>query len=234
MVSSPFGGIDGIHKERLRAVLAQLGIQCSGKRILDVGCGRGYAREIVHEAGGRYTGLDFVPSRPTTPFVQGDARYLPFSDAAFDLIFCMDAFEHFPEPDAAAREFRRVLQPGGVVFLSAPNYANVAGLVKRCLECSGRYRPDTWAPFGRWQPQEFEQCLTPRFVRRAFRAGGFAHFRAVGYGREVYLGLFPWMDHPRMPEAVRLRAQPPLILLGSLIARVWPSSSLHLFWRIEA
>lgn len=233
MVSSPFGGIDGINKKRLHAVLERLSISCSGKHVLDVGCGRGYTGEVVRESGGRYTGLDFVLSRAAAGLVQGDARRLPFRDATFDLVFCIDAFEHFPGPSAVTTEFHRVLRPGGMVFLSAPNYANIAGLVKRRLERNGTYRPDTWAPFGRWQPQEFEQCLTPRFVRRVFRAGGFTRFHTVGYGREVYLGLFPWLDHPRMPDQIRLRAQPLLIRLGGPLARLWPSSSLHLFWRIE-
>lgn len=232
MVSSPFGGIDGIHKERLRGTLERLGIDCKGKHVLDVGCGRGYTGEVVREMGGRYTGLDFVLSRQSAGLVQGDAGRLPFRDAVFDFVFCIDAFEHFPEPVAVTSEFHRVLRPGGTVFLSAPNYANVAGVVKRCLERKGAYRPDTWAPFGRWQPQEFEQCLTPRLVRRVFRSGGFTRFNAVGYGREVYLGLFPWLDHPHMPDQIRLRAQPLLIRLGGPLARVWPSSSLHLFWRI--
>lgn len=234
MVSSPFGGIDGIQQDLFRDVLERLGIALEGKRVLDVGCGRGFAGEVVRAAGGQYAGLDFVVSRAAPGLVQGDAHRLPFPNAAFDLVFCVDAFEHFPAPAGVTAEFRRVLRPGGAVFLSAPNYANIAGLVKRRLERTGAYRPDTWAPFGRWQPQEFEQCLTPRFVRNVFRAGGFTRFRAIGYGREVYLGLLPWLDHPRTPERIRLRAQPLLIRIGGPIAWFWPSSSLHLFWRIEA
>jgi hypothetical protein len=39
MVSSPFGGVDGINEPLLEQVLDRLGIQLEGKRILDAGVG---------------------------------------------------------------------------------------------------------------------------------------------------------------------------------------------------
>jgi ubiquinone/menaquinone biosynthesis C-methylase UbiE len=44
-----------------------------------------------------------------------DAESLPFPDASFDLVTCRLAFHHFPHPDAAVREFARVLKPGAVL-----------------------------------------------------------------------------------------------------------------------
>lgn len=234
MVSSPFGGIDGVNAPLLRDTLARLGIDLAGRDVLDVGCGRGYAGDVVASLGGRYTGLDFVRSRGGFRFAQGDAARLPIRDAAFDTVFCVDASEHFPDPLAAAREFRRVLRPGGSFFLSAPNYANIAGLVKWWCERSGAYAPQTWAPFGRWQPQELERPLTPRFIRATYRAAGFLRFRAVAHAPEVLLGLCPWIDHPRAPDAVRFRLQRLFRFIGPPIARACPASSLHLFWRIDA
>ncbi len=232
MVSSPFGGIDGYQGDLLQRVWRQLGIDPAGRRVLDVGCGRGFAGEVVRAAGGDYTGVDVVVPRGGFPLARGDAQALPFAREAFDLVCCFDAFEHFPDPAAAAREWARVLRPGGCIFLSAPNYGNIAGWVKQRQEASGAYARDTWAPFGRWQPQALEQMVTPAYVRRAFRAGGFTQFEAIGFAREVELGLCPWLDHPRTPERIRLRAQPLLRALGPAIVRVWPGASLHLFWRI--
>jgi len=138
-----------------------------------------------------------------------------------------------PEPEAVAAEFRRVLRPGGCVFLSAPNYANVAGVVKWLCEKWGAYEKETWAPFRNWQPQELERPLTGRCVVRTFRTAGFARFRRIGYGAEVSLGLFPWIEHRRMPERIKFRLQRLFAWAGPAVTRWWPGASLHSFWKID-
>jgi len=233
MVSSPFGGIDGVDSELLRSVLEQLEIDLAGKQILDVGCGRGFAAELVREAGGDYTGIDFVRSRGGFRLALGDAANLPCADESVDGVFCVDAFEHFPEPDRAAAEIRRVLRPGGFFYLSAPNYANTAGVVKWVYEELGIYERNTWAPFGRWQAQELETPLTGHMVKRIFHGAGFGRIRRIGHGPEVGLGLFPWIDHGKMPEAIQFRLQGFFRRVGPPIARVWPGASLHNFWKME-
>lgn len=233
MVSSPFGGIDGIHEPLIAEVFARLGIELRGKRLLDVGCGRGFLIDWARREGADAYGLDFVVSRGGFPLAQGDAAALPFPDAAFDILCCVDASEHFPQPEAAAREFFRVLRPGGVFFLSAPNYGNIAGLVKRWCEATGAYAPHTWAPFGRWQPQELEQPLTLRSVRRLYAGAGFGDIAVMGYDKEAYLGLCPWIDHPRCPERIRYRLQDLFAALGPAITRACPGASLHGFWRMR-
>jgi SAM-dependent methyltransferase len=232
MVSSPFGGVKAFDTVLLGGLFQQLGISTRGV-VLDVGCGRGFMGDWVAAQGGIYTGLDFVVSNHGPRMTQGSAQALPFADASFDVVCCIDAFEHFPEPALAAAEFYRVLRPGGCFFLSAPNYGNVAGLVKWWAEATGRYAPKTWAPFGRWQPQEFEQPLTPRFISACFMPAGFRDITALGFAREVELGLFPWIDHPAMPDAIRFRMQRVFRALGPAVVRAWPGASLHLFWRMR-
>jgi ubiquinone/menaquinone biosynthesis C-methylase UbiE len=233
MVSSPFGGVDGVNQSLFDEVFTRLGIDLTGRAVLDVGCGRGFTREVVEARGGAYTGIDFVVSAPDLPIAQADAAAIPMPDAAFDTVFCIDTFEHFPDGVGAAREFRRVLKPGGFVFLSAPNYGNVAGIVKKCCETLGRYEKNTWAPFRRWQPQELEQPLTGHGVKSTYRAAGFTRFSRIGHGPEVGLGLCPWIDHPRTPEAIQFRLQRLFASIGPAIARTCPAASLHGFWKIE-
>ncbi|NIA15022.1 MAG: methyltransferase domain-containing protein [Nitrospiraceae bacterium] len=234
MVSSPFGGVDGVNRNLFDRVFHTLDIELDGRAVLDVGCGRGYAAKVVTERGGSYVGADFVASRPGSPHVLADGARLPFADASFDRVFCIDAFEHFPNAEDAAAEFLRVLCPGGSVFLSVPNYANVAGFVKAYCERWGGYAPDTWAPFRHWQPQELERPLTGGAVRRIFRGVGFRDFRRMGHGAEVSLGMFPWIAHRRMPEAVLFRLQRLFGAVGPAIAKVCPTLSLHQFWRIDS
>src|SRR6266478_3407757 len=51
-------------------------------------------------------------------FERGDAESLPFPDKSFDAIICECAYCTFPNKTDAAREFARVLRPGGRVGLS--------------------------------------------------------------------------------------------------------------------
>ncbi|MGH2461506.1 MAG: class I SAM-dependent methyltransferase [Chloroflexota bacterium] len=51
-------------------------------------------------------------------FERGDAERLPLPDARVDAVICECAFCSFPDKAAAAREFARVLRPGGRVGLA--------------------------------------------------------------------------------------------------------------------
>ena len=230
MVSSPFGGVDHVNDTLLlRNVLATLDVSLAGQRVLDVGCGRGYTGEVIEAAGGAYFGVDTLASRTGFKLALAEAEALPFANESFDRVCCIDAFEHFIDQGRAAREFRRVLRPDGCVFLSAPNYANIAGLVKKFSEAVGGYEKNSWAPFRNWQPQALEQMLTPNRVKRVFRDAGFPRMRWIGHSAEAGLGLFPWIEHPRMPEALKFRLQRFWGLIGPAIsARLARRKSAHL------
>ncbi len=103
-----------------------------GMRLLDVGCGPGSITRGLAErvAPGQVVGLD--PSREILEVARQDAaarglgnlRYeegsvyaLPFPDAAFDVAYAHQVFQHLRERDAALREMLRVVRPGGLVAL---------------------------------------------------------------------------------------------------------------------
>ena len=48
---------------------------------------------------------------------------LPFKDGELDMIFASEVLEHLFSPDYAVKEWRRVLKPGGVLFITTPNLA---------------------------------------------------------------------------------------------------------------
>ncbi len=62
---------------------------------------------------------------------------MPFEDASFDLITCLDVLEHTPDDTATLRELRRVTRPGGWLLLTVPAYQ---ALWSRHDEANHHYR----------------------------------------------------------------------------------------------
>lgn len=104
-----------------------------GCRVLDVAAGPGSsALFLAQQFGCEVIGLDYsaklveqataqaeeVGLRHRVRFQQGDAERLRFAADSFDALVCECAFCTFPHKTAAAREFARVLRPGGRVGLS--------------------------------------------------------------------------------------------------------------------
>ena len=109
-----------------------------GNRILDVGCGEGYAEVAIgrlHVSQLRLAGVDLVPdkvrqAREATSatnqrawLAAGDARRLPFVDGAFDSTYCVAVLQHIGDVDAAVREMARVTTGGGRVVAVEPDNA---------------------------------------------------------------------------------------------------------------
>lgn len=106
-----------------------------GKILLDVACGSGGpALRIAALTGCSLVGIDahedaiaaansLVTRELTThaEFHVGDATSpLPFSDAHFDAITCIDAINHLPERPRIIAEWARLLKPGGRLLFTDP------------------------------------------------------------------------------------------------------------------
>lgn len=51
-------------------------------------------------------------------FAQGDARWLPFCEGAFDAVFLVAVLGEVPDLDACIAEIHRVLRPGGLLSVT--------------------------------------------------------------------------------------------------------------------
>lgn len=102
----------------------------AGRRVLDVGCGRGgtvYAmREYFEPA--KVVGMDLTAEAvafcskthvyANTSFLQGDAEHLPFDDASFDVVTNIESSHHYPHIGEFYTGVYRILSTGGY-FLCA-------------------------------------------------------------------------------------------------------------------
>jgi SAM-dependent methyltransferase len=111
----------------LDLVLAGLGLS-SGARILDAGCGSG--RNMIDLARyGSVTGIELSDTsvalardRQVGEVLAGSVLEMPFADDSFDLAVSLDVIEHLQDDEAALRELRRVLAPGGTLLVTVPAY----------------------------------------------------------------------------------------------------------------
>jgi SAM-dependent methyltransferase len=96
--------------------------------LLDAGCGSGRTLEELREYGEVF-GVELDPGAAEVARTRGgfDVRncrleQLPWDDATFDLITCLDVIEHTPDDRDALRELRRVCKPGRWLLVTVPAY----------------------------------------------------------------------------------------------------------------
>ena len=104
-----------------------------GRLVVDVASGPGTsALRVAHDTGCDVVGVDLAAGSVAAAtqaaakaeladrvrFIQGDAEALPLPDEAGDGVLCEFALCTFPDKATAAREFARVLRPGGRVAIS--------------------------------------------------------------------------------------------------------------------
>ncbi|GMR05578.1 MAG: class I SAM-dependent methyltransferase [Gammaproteobacteria bacterium] len=112
-------------------------LSLDGKHILELGCGSaeitrdiatsGVDRkitalevdEIAHEKNLQITDLSNVS------FALSGAQEIPLDDDSVDVVFMFKSLHHVPLAlmDVSMREIRRVLKPGGLVYISEPVFA---------------------------------------------------------------------------------------------------------------
>lgn len=106
-----------------------------GAKLLDVGCGAGYAmKKAWDELGCDCHGIDPDPGehgvgRYNTTSVselkitKGESEALPFEDNSFDVVYCSHVLEHVHDEIQSLREMKRVLKPGGTLVIGMPTSA---------------------------------------------------------------------------------------------------------------
>ena len=117
---------------RAKAVLSA----CRGaRRILDAGCGKGrYAALVkaffpeadVHGTDISPEMLAAVPQGIQTQVAS--FQDMPYPDHSFDVVYCVEALEHAPNPATAVAELARLVRPGGQLIIIDKNIEKLGAL----------------------------------------------------------------------------------------------------------
>jgi SAM-dependent methyltransferase len=114
-------------RQIIRTELDRLALPAPAQ-VLDAGCGSGRTLEELRDYG-EVHGVELDPEAAEVARARGVGEVeigrleeLPWPDARFDLITCLDVVEHTPDDRVALRELRRVCAPGGWLLVTVPAY----------------------------------------------------------------------------------------------------------------
>ena len=162
-------------------------ITWQGKDVLDLGCAGGFMAEAMALRGANVTGID--PAKGAIEAARrhaateglrigydvGVGEALPYADASFDAVVCVDVLEHVADLGKVLAEVARVLRPGGLFLFDTINRNSIA-----------RFATITIAedilrllPRGTHDPAMF---IKPSELRRAMQAAGLTPGPITGLG----------------------------------------------------
>lgn len=195
-----------------KALLSQSGME----RILDLGCANGWNMSRFAQYGRTAVGIDMVPERVRLASAHGPALVasglqVPAANGAFDVVYVQHVLHHIGDVQAALNEARRVLRPGGLLFLIETIEDNPIIRYGRRL-------------YPRWLGDEINAPFTFAGLQEDVTRAGFELLTAEQYSVlfwlwEILPDQFPVMEH-FTPLAVTLEA---------LLARHLSRYSAHCF-----
>lgn len=137
-------------------------------RMLDAGAGSGSLSYLFAHMGWDVTSCDHDKSA----FLYRDGKFMsvdlnkdwPFDSGFFNLIVCKQVIEHLENPNHWFRQVSRLSKRGGMVILSTPNIASLAGRLAFLRSGQLAYFESYWADhrtilhYGQLKSM-FEECL---------------------------------------------------------------------------
>ena len=169
-------------------------------KILDIGCGVGYGLAFFASQNykklfgidiNRYS-LKIAKERcPKANVRYGDVIKIPFQSNEFDLVILTEVIEHLDDPQTALEEIRRILNPGGILFLTTPNRMGLMGLSNGPIKffTDGYYYKSVLRILGKLtcgpeHPKEYFAFELAKMLEKQ-------HFKVLHFPKFCYLPLFP-------------------------------------------
>ncbi len=135
----PLQTLHQVNPIRIKFILDNLkSTNLNNLNVLDVGCGGGILSEALAHLNAKVSGIDLSSQAIAAAKVHAsksnfthplDYNVISIEDFAgnpqncqkFDVITCMELLEHVPDPSAIIYNIKKLLKPGGTVFLSTLN-----------------------------------------------------------------------------------------------------------------
>lgn len=176
----------------------------AGKRVVDVGCGRGALLRVLAGQGAHAIGVEVDhedlriavrvgegPARSgEVRVVEADAHALPFGDSSVAAVTCFLVAHYLRNPGRALSEIRRVLEPGGLLIL-ADRVTDAEASIREGRDAIERKRS-----------RGFQRLLASGELRALCEASGFEFLAEESY--EKRLPMRDWLA--AIPEHEQSRA----------------------------
>jgi 2-polyprenyl-3-methyl-5-hydroxy-6-metoxy-1,4-benzoquinol methylase len=197
--------------------------------LLDVPAGEGALATRLIDYGFKVRCCDLYPEifrLANVEIKHGDLNStLPYDDASFDYVTCIEGLEHIENPQQAVREFARVLRPGGHLITSVPNILNVEERMKWLLHGhTSHFKPVT---------REYVAGIREQWGDKEEMA---LHINAIGYSELRYMlesqGFEILKLYRDKPKSM-LWLYWPIVAFIRLIGRLTPAEQRSQRWTRE-
>ena len=158
-----------------------------GQRIVEIGCGLGnFARHLTDREFylGTETSAESIAhvrgvfaGQANMRFAVADATapaFVDFASCAIDTVFSLNVFEHIEDHEAALRNARAVLQPGGKLILVVPAHMALYGNIDRAI---GHYRRYDKRMMAELFARAGLTCITQKYINAVGALGWWANGR---------------------------------------------------------
>ena len=149
-----------VYKIRRRLEARRLLAVCKGipadAAILDVGCGDGFHLEILRDFGRpdwRLVGIDLDPraieaaERRGITAHRGSVEDIDLPAGGFQVALLIQTIEHVSDPAAVLRSIRKLLAPGGRLFVVTDNTGSIDFTIAKRRHWGGYHFPRHWNLF---------------------------------------------------------------------------------------
>jgi SAM-dependent methyltransferase len=203
--------------------------------MLDIGCATGVITNLMAKKADvtSVEGIDFVAIAGTALKVRAvnldSPEPLPYPDAVFDVVTCLETLEHVHDTDHLVAEMRRVLKPGGYAIISVPRIDGLLtvamlalGMQPPAVDCSLQRRygaPEAGTRVSGHVSHFTRRALEELLAAQRFRIDAFAQASIYkswllaterpSLGRKLPLWLLSHLPFKQDVQIVRARASLP-------------------------